>query len=339
MRKSLIALVVLTSISSAALAQSSVTIFGRLDASIGNENIDDVSTTKLFSGNLAPSRIGFAGTEDIGGGLRANFALEGGLDVDDGTTAVDGVQFDRASWVGLSGGFGAIRAGLISSPFKDIFDLGVSNNLYDSAFTPTEIAYISGAVGTATGVTNFIGRPSNTVRYDTPSFAGFSAGVSVSLDENVAPANANSAVTSLNLRYRSGALDAGVGHQAQSNDTAALDRNFTVLSAAYDFKSFRVSGQLQMSEQGDGLEDQDFSVGVIVPFGNRFDVSAGIAVGKSEINGAVTGESRAISVGATYALSARTRLYGGLLSGEVEDGAGVVTRERRLIAAGVRHDF
>ena len=115
MRKSLIALAVLTSISSAALAQSSVSIFGTLDASIGNENIDDVGTTKLFSGNLAPSRIGFSGSEDMGAGLRANFALVGGLDVDDGTTAVDGVQFDRASWVGLSGGFGEVRAGLIGS--------------------------------------------------------------------------------------------------------------------------------------------------------------------------------------------------------------------------------
>lgn len=339
MRKSLIALAVLTSISSAALAQSSVRIFGTLDASVGNENIDDVGTTKLFSGNLAPSRIGFSGSEDMGAGLRANFALVGGLDVDDGTTAVDGVQFDRASWVGLSGGFGEVRAGLISSPFKDIFDLGVSNNLYDSAFTPTEIAYISGAVGTATGVTNFIGRPSNTIRYDTPNFAGFSAGVSVSLDENVAPATANSAVTSLNLRYRAGALDAGVGHQVQSNDTATLDRSYTVLSAAYDFKSFRVSGQVQMSEQGDGLEDQDVAFGVIVPLGSRFDLSAGIAVGKSELNGVVSGESRALSVGATYALSARTRLYGGLINGEVEDGTGAVARERRLIAAGLKHDF
>jgi predicted porin len=339
MRKSLIALAVLASVSSAAFAQSSVNIFGRVDASIGNEEIDGVSTTKMFSGTLAPSRLGFIGSEDLGAGLRARFALEGSLNVDDGTGSAGGLQFNRASWVGMSGGFGEFRAGLVASPYKDIFDLGVSNNVYDSAFTPTNIAYISGAVGTATGVTNFVGRPSNVIRYDTPSFAGFSGGVAVSFDENVAPSTANSAVTAFNLRYRSGPLDAGVGIQEQSNDTAALDRSFTVVSAAYDFKSFRVSGQFQASEQSNGVEDQDFAIGVTVPLGAKFDVSAGVAVGESEQNGVSSGKSSAFSIGATYGLSARTRLYAGLSSGEVEDGLGAITRESRLIAVGLQHNF
>ena len=340
MRKSLIALAVLASVSSAAFAQSSVNIFGRVDASIGNEEIDSVSTTKMFSGTLAPSRLGFLGSEDLGGGLRAKFVLEGKLNVDDGTGAAGGLQFDRASWVGMSGGFGEFRAGLVASPFKDIFDLGVSNNLYDSEFTPTKVAYLSGTiVGTVQGVTDFIARPTNVIRYDTPTFGGFSGGVAVSLDENVAPSTTNSAVTAFNLRFRSGALDAGVGIQEQSNDTANLDRSFTVVSAAYDFKSFRVSGQFQASEQSDGLEDQDFSFGVIVPLGDKFDVSVGIASGKSELNGVTSGKSSALSLGGTYTLSKRTRLYAGLLNGEVEDVNGTVVRERRLVAAGLQHNF
>lgn len=240
--------------------------------------------------------------------------------------------------MGLSGGFGAVRLGLMDSPYKDIYDMGISNNLYDSEFTPTKIAFLSGAVGTASGVSDFTSRPSNMVRYDSPNFGGFSGSVGYAFDENVAPATANSEITTLNLRYRSGPLDVGLAYQDQKNATAALDRNFTVLAAAYNFGMVRVSGQYQITDQSNGLEDRDYSFGVTVPFGN-FDVSAGFATGKSELNGVNTGEGKSFALGATYALSKRTRLYGGLLDGDVENGTGATARERRLYAVGVRHDF
>ena len=248
------------------------------------------------------------------------------------------MRFGRASWVGLSGGFGAVRLGLMDSPYKDIYDMGVSNNLYDSEFTPTKIAYISGGVGTASGVSDYSSRPSNMIRYDSPSFGGFSGSVGYAFDENVAPATANSEITAFNLRYRGGPLDVGVAYQDQKNATATLDRNYTVLAAAYNLGVARLSAQYQMTDQTNGLEDSDMSIGVTVPFGN-FDVSAGYARGKSELNGATTGKGSAFALGATYALSKRTKLYGGLLDGEVEDGTGATARERRLYAVGVRHDF
>ena len=338
MKKSLIALAALATLAAAgtAAAQSSVTIYGRLDASVGTNKVDSVSTTQLFSGNLTTSRLGFRGTEDLGGGLKANFQLESALTVDDGTAG--SLRFGRASWVGLSGGFGAVRMGLIDSAYKDIYDMGVSNNLYDSEFTPTKIAYLSGTVGTASGVSDYSSRLSNSIRYDTPSFGGFSAGLSYAFDENVAPATTNSEVTAFNLRYRAGPLDVGLGYQDQKNATATSDRNFTVLAAAYNFGMARVSGQYQMTDQANGLEDSDYSFGVTVPLG-KFDVSAGYAKGKSELNGVTTGDGTAFALGATYALSKRTKLYGGLLDGEVENGAGATARERRLYAVGVRHDF
>jgi predicted porin len=338
MKKSLIALAAMATIAAAgtASAQSTVTIYGRMDASVGSNKVDTTSTTQLFSGNLTTSRLGFRGTEDLGGGLKANFQLESALTVDDGTAA--GLRFGRASWVGLSGGFGAVRLGLMDSPYKDIYDMGVSNNLYDSEFTPTKIAYLSGAVGTASGVSDFTSRPSNMVRYDSPSFGGFSGSVGYAFDENTAPVTTNSEITALNLRYRSGPLDVGLAYQDQKNATATLDRNFTVLAAAYNFGVVRVSGQYQITDQSNGLEDRDYSFGVTVPFGN-VDVSAGFGSGKSELNGVTTGEGKAFALGATYALSKRTKLYGGLLDGDVENGAGATARERRLYAVGVRHDF
>ncbi len=327
MKKSTLALAALAALTAAgtASAQSSVSIYGRIDASVGSERVDGESTTKLYSGNLTPSRLGFRGTEDLGGGLKANFQLEAALTVDDGTA--DSLRFNRASWVGLSGGFGAVRAGLMDSAYKDIYDMGVSNNLFDSAFTPTNFAYA--------GVGNFTSRPSNQVRYDTPLFGGFSGGVSYALDETAGVSND---LTAVNLRYRAGALDVGLAVQNQKNAVLANDRDYRLLAAAYDFKTVRVSGQYQTAEQANGLEDKEYSVGVTVPLG-AFDVSLGYANGKSELSGATSEKGTAYSVGATYALSKRTKLYGAYADGEVKDGTGTITTDRRLFALGVRHDF
>src|SRR5690554_2252199 len=101
MKKSLIALAVLAS-AGGALAQSSVTLYGRIDTSVGSEKIDGVNTSEMFSGRLSTSRIGLRGSEDLGGGLKANFNLEGTLNSDDGRVGSAAGFFDRQSWIGLS---------------------------------------------------------------------------------------------------------------------------------------------------------------------------------------------------------------------------------------------
>ena len=82
MKKSLLALAVLAA-SGAAMAQSSVTLYGVADAGVtyvnGGQNWSGVT-----SGNNLTSRIGFRGVEDLGGGLKANFRLEAGLNLDNG---------------------------------------------------------------------------------------------------------------------------------------------------------------------------------------------------------------------------------------------------------------
>jgi len=326
MKKSLIALAALATLSGAALAQSSVTIYGRLDASVGSEKLNGTSTTQLSSGLLTTSRLGFRGTEDLGGGLRANFQLEAPLTVDDGNSG--GLRFTRASWVGLSGGFGQVRLGLSDSPYKDIFDMGVANALYDSEFTPNKIAY--------TGVSNSTSRLANSVRYDTPNFGGFSGAVSYGLDET---AGVDNDITAFNVRYRSGPLDVGFAYQEQSNAAIASDREFNVLSAGYNFGVARVSAQLQNSKQANGVKDTEYVLGVAVPVGQAFDVSFAYSGSKAKTNGATSAKGSAFSFGGTYAMSKRTRLYAAYLDGDVENGAGVTTTDRKLYAVGVRHDF
>ena len=117
MKKSLIALAVLAA-SGAAMAQSSVTLYGVADAGVTYLNGAD-NWSGVTSGNNLTSRLGFRGTEDLGGGLKANFVLEGGFNLDNGdgasgyagAKAGEGFQFKRRSTVGLSGGFGEVRMG------------------------------------------------------------------------------------------------------------------------------------------------------------------------------------------------------------------------------------
>lgn len=328
MKKSLIALAVLAT-TGAAMAQSSVTLYGRIDSSVGSEKLNGVSTTKMFSGNLTGSRYGFRGTEDLGGGLKANFTLENGFNADDGTLGSANTAFSRQAWVGLSGGFGAVKLGKTDSVFKDIYDLGNTHNVFDSEFTATKEAYRAGLGG-------FTGRPNNQIRYETPNMGGFSAGLTYAMDEDVA---ANAETTAFNLRYRAGNLDVGLAYQEDDFVVLANDRKYTVLAGTYNFGVAKVSGQIQNVKAGDNRKDTEFGLGVSVPVGN-VDLSAGYARSKAkDATGADAQKGSAFSLGATYGLSKRTKLYGGYIDGEVETAAGAAVRDYRMFALGVRHDF
>ncbi|MCV0440281.1 MAG: porin [Hydrogenophaga sp.] len=324
MKKSLIALAALATLAAAgtASAQSSVTVYGIVDLSVGSQEVNGVSTTQMSSGDLSTSRLGFRGTEDLGGGLRANFQLEAPLTVDDGN--IGGLRFTRASWVGLSGGFGAVRMGLMNSAYKDVFDLGQSQNLYDSVFSPYNVAY--GGIG------QYTGRPGNTLRYDTPSFGGVSASANYTFSEDT-----GAQIGALNVRYTGGPLAVGVAIQNQRPDNVANNTDHTILSASYDFGVARISGSYQLVDTDAGNEDKELSLGVTVPFG-AFTVSAGYARGDSEnAAGATVYEGSAFALGGTYALSKRTTVYVAYLDGERET-AGVKTDNGRY-AMGLRHSF
>jgi predicted porin len=149
MKKSLVALAALTAVG-AASAQSSVTLFGVLDAAVsGTSNKSQnvfgqslkVSQSTLRSSGMDASRLGFRGSEDLGGGLAASFWLEGSINVASGS-GVDngGLKFNRRSTVSLSGPFGEVRLGRDYTPtfWNDtVFDPfgtnGVGTNLIATA--------------------------------------------------------------------------------------------------------------------------------------------------------------------------------------------------------------
>jgi predicted porin len=117
----------------AAHAQSNVQVYGLIDAGVetlNHANANQNSVTKVVSGAKNTSRWGFRGTEDLGGGLKAVFGLEGGIFLDTG--AADGPLFKRQAFVGLDGSFGRIvigRSFTTTYDFVILFDpLGYAPN-------------------------------------------------------------------------------------------------------------------------------------------------------------------------------------------------------------------
>src|SRR5437868_3826129 len=94
-------------------AQSSVTLYGLIDAGIAyTNNVNGGSQWRMTTGTINGSRFGLRGTEDLGGGLKALFVLENGFNANNGALGQDGKLFGRHAYVGLSrSGFGTLTLG------------------------------------------------------------------------------------------------------------------------------------------------------------------------------------------------------------------------------------
>ncbi len=187
MKKSFVALAALSALaaSGVASAQSSVTLFGILDASIsGYSNQSETplgvtvtkSQTMLANSAYQSSRLGFRGTEDLGGGMAASFWLEAGLNNNNGTGSATGggLSFNRRSTVSLSNNFGEVRLG------RDYTPTYWNDNLFDPfAVNGVGTSLISTASGqtspgsAASGYANSVyARASNSVGYFLPPNLG-----------------------------------------------------------------------------------------------------------------------------------------------------------------------
>jgi predicted porin len=328
MNKSLIALAVLAA-SSAAMAQSasSVTLYGRVDLSVGSiKELGKGSQSKMFqggAGGLTTSRWGLRGTEDLGGGLKAVFKLEQRLNADTGE--IQAPSFKAETSVGLSGGFGKVVAGRMTTVYDDIRGLGNSNNLWDSAFTPAA----NGVFGSGG---DYSSRFNSQIRYDTPVMGGVYGGVSYAFEQT---AGKGDKLAALMLGYKDGPVNVALAYQDEKTKakytTLAGSYNFGVaaLSAAYNHRNGATDAA------GD---DNEFQIGVNVPVG-AWNVSAGYANSKTKVSGATSAKADGFALGATYSLSKRTTLYAAYRTHKIKNAVGTKTADTQLYAMGVRHDF
>ena len=325
MKKNLIALAVLAA-STGAMAQSTVTLYGRADVGVGAEKINGDSTTKMVNGGLTTSRWGLRGTEDLGGGLKAHFKFEQRLDLSTGE--VQSPSFKGEASMGLMGGFGKLTLGRGYTVYDDARALSVSKAVFDSSFTPA-----NNGVFKSSASADYSSRANSQIRYDLPNMAGIYGGLSYAFDQSD---EADSTITALLVGYKNGPVNVALGYQ----DQEASDDQYLQLAAAYDMGVVAFSAGYNTRSGTDAKgDDTELQLGVEVPVGSSVKLSASYANSKTEIGGATSGKASGFGLGATYALSKRTRLYGGYRDIEVKNGAGVKTSDSSLFALGVRHDF
>lgn len=324
MKKCLIALAVLAA-SGAALAQSSVTVYGRADLAVGvEETLGNDSETKAFDGGLTTSRLGFRGTEDLGGGLNANFQLEQRINLSSGAYT-NATSFHGASTVGLSGGFGQIRAGRMTTVLDDARGVAYSSDVFDSSFTAA-----SNGVFSSGG--DFGSRFANMLRLDLPSMGGVYGGVNYAFEQT---AGADDTMFGFMVGYKAGPVNVTLAMQDEKTKN-----QYTTVAGSYNLGMASVSGSFNMRE-GDTAasgEDTELSIGVTVPM-DAISLSAGFANSETEVNGSTTLKASGFAMGATYTLSKRTRLYAGYRANERKTGSGVKQVDTTRYAVGVRHDF
>lgn len=323
MKKSLVALAVLAA-SGASFAQSAVSVYGIADVWFGTTSGTGVeSQTVLESGGVSGSRWGIKGSEDLGGGLKANFLLEQGFDITKGSAA--GVQFNRQAYVGFSGGFGEVKLGNVYTAYDDIS--GAANSAFDSALAAQNGVWLS---------TGYNSNPNNNIYYATPTFGGFSGAVSYALGENKTALLSASDVTSLNVQYNAGKLYAGLGYQTETPQGGGTSTDFTRLNATYDLGVAKLLAGYGKKVAPGSVETTEWELGADVPVSAALTLSGGVA--RSTDNVAAGDATRTgYGLAAAYSLSKRTTLYTGFNS-HTTTQAGVDT-DARTFAAGVKHTF
>jgi GBP family porin len=347
MKKTLLALAAIAA-SSAAMAQSSVTLYGVVDASVENVK-GDKAVTRVSSDNLSSSRFGLKGTEDIGGGLKGLFVLESGLKVDTGASNNTARFFDRSAWLGLSGSFGEVRLGRIDTPIGDIAGNVLSAQAYDDLkIVPTR----SG---------NGFRRTDNSVTYIVPAVVpGLTATLQyITANGTTGTAGAETAGSSfgkgfgLSAKYASGPISAGLGYQRVTDDAAAAgnqNANATLVYAGYDLGVAKVTGYYDTETDPNNAKGRRLSVlgaKVAVPVSPEFTAIIGASTARNVAGSKTVNDNvEIVTIKGVYTLSKRTSLYGMFTNVNNNDGSKlgvlaptVADKTSRGIAVGVRHAF
>jgi predicted porin len=354
MKKSLLALAALTAFAGVASAQSSVTLFGVLDVNARNQDNSGPggSIKSLSTDGNASSRLGFRGVEDLGGGMRAGFWLEAGVNPDVGTT--NAKFFNRRSTVSLMGGFGEIRLGRDYTPTfwnQTVFDpfgtngVGAQTNL---------MSQISGAGAAASGSVLNSGaatqvRADNTIGYFLPALGGIYGQAMVAAGEGTI----GNKYFGGRLGYAAGPVNVAVS-AGKTEITPALDLKTANIGGSFNIGFMTLMGQFHRSEfDGPGInrEQTNWLAGVTVPLGaGTFKASYGKV--DTDVTNTQEVSANQIAVGFVYDLSKRTALYTHVSRIDNDAGARFVTsgsgaslpanvsgRTSKGYEFGVRHSF
>jgi predicted porin len=298
----------------ATVAQAqSVSAYGLIDMSAGRfQNVDGEKIWKAENGAMTTSFLGFRGSEDLGGGLKAKFAIEHFFRADSGSAGrFDGDAFwARSAWVGLEGAFGSTTFGrnttpmfvstLIFNPFGDSF-----------GFSPSIRQYYLGALLGDSGW-------SNSVRYISPNLSGATVNLMVNAGEGAGTGRNHSA----SVLYFGGPLAATAAWQSVKNGffggPAGFEKqNALQLGVSYDLgmaKLFGQYGDVSSSATVD-VDTTIVQVGATVKAGLGA-VLASYGQAKTEV-GAAESTRKTFSLGYDYLLSKNTDVYAAFMNEKV----------------------
>jgi predicted porin len=300
--KKLVLAAALTAWATTVSAQN-VTVYGVLDAGFQKHDNGTETYSRGSDNGLTTSRLGFRGTEDLGGGLKANFQIESQLNPNSGsmgsTTVAANETFNREAWVGISGAFGEIRTGRQDVSYAQDIDTGTSQF---GNFGNRAINGIAVELGSD---------QKNVIKYISPTMGG------VSLQLGYGSANSAGATTDTAgdqkgaaVSFTKGAvkLFAGV-HKTDATATAGK-RDFTAYGGSYDFGFASVGithaeGDVNNTNDAKNKATQG---SVRVPLADGLALHGVYAVAKDGAQ-ATDGDGKGYTVGVTKALSKRTILY------------------------------
>ncbi|MBI5719889.1 MAG: porin [Burkholderiales bacterium] len=293
MKKSLLALAALTAFAGVASAQSSVTLFGIVDLNVRNTKTGPNTVKSLSQDGIASSRLGFRGVEDLGGGLRAGFWLEGAINPDTGTPG--GQSWQRRSTVSLMGGFGELRLGRDYTP-------SFWNYTVFDPFGTNGVAAMSQAVGQlGSGATTFV-RANNSVGYFLPAAGGLYGQVQVAAGENVT----GNKYTGGRIGYAGGPVNVAVAI-GKTDRTGAMidDYSDSNIGGSVKFGSFTLMGQYSKRDYST-LDEKTILLGGVLAIG-----AGNLKLAYTKTDGATSAlDIKVLGIGYDYNLSKRTALYG-----------------------------
>ena len=351
MKKSLIALAVLAT-AGVASAQSSVTLFGIVDATLAYGKGSIANKTQLTNSGYNSSRLGFRGTEDLGGGMSASFWLEAGVNNDNGsgaptninnqttgtsaaTAGTQGLTFNRRSTVSLGGGWGEVRLGRDYTPH--FWNLTV--------FDP----FGTNGVGTSQTLNSSLGGPvtvraSNSIGYFLPgNLGGFYGQLQYYMGENlnnVANDKDGNGV-SMRVGYASGPFNVAVA--TSKTRYLAGDIKTTNVGGQWDFGVAKLMGHYNRDVNG-GLTGKGGLIGGLVPVGAgeirlAYSTYKTNAIGNPKIDKFALGYVHNLSKRtALYATAAQLKNKGGTSQGLNGSSTGVNSKSTGY-DFGVRHSF
>ncbi|HYD81994.1 MAG TPA: porin [Paucimonas sp.] len=335
MEKSILALALAGAATGAAFAQTNVTIYGVADAGIHRKDDGTASVTALESGLQSGSRIGFRGTEDLGGGLSAVFTLENGFTMNDGKPGQGGRLFGRQAFVGLNGGFGSLKLGRTYNPIRpalesiDPFGLGLAGN----------IAKVFKA---------YDERADNTINYTTPSMSGFTGQLAYSFG-NLAGGSSLGRQIGASLAYAGGPVTGVLAYHSQNLLTVANADNgnarSTLLGGTWNLGRLKAHAAYALNK-GDSAagaknaDSRDAMIGLSAPVGKGSFLASYVRRSDKLV---ANRDTTQWALGYTHDLSKRTNLYTSYARIDNEAaatlGGAAAGKDPSSLNFGIRHKF